>query len=105
MLEVIKRITTIDGTVYQNNNLDSTKLWQIELKLNPLDKDFRVQNSLTSTGWRHTFYTDEKTLQRHGLVPKFVKGVTDVTVIDKKLEDLVLELLERVGVYPSLSGE
>ena len=102
MREKIVRITTHDTKkVYEfsiNNTKNITDLWEVEIKIAEVDWLGRTDRYPQAT---KKIYLERETLESHGLTEAVKNEEGKVVEPPKTPEDLILELLETVGIYPT----
>lgn len=74
------------------------QLWQVELRISPLNEHGTAGTTCVATGVTHV---SRETLEQHGLLPRVVTKRLAPGGPTPTAEDLILELLECVGVYPT----
>ena len=97
--QTIVRITTADTKkTYDLPGKDIPQLWKAKLSLHSINRD--GANSLSYPEAEVDVYLERQTLIDRGLVSK---RSIDTPKPDPSptMEDLIIELLERVGVYPT----
>lgn len=97
MIENITRIKTVTGNVYELPGKGIPQLWEIQLFIYHINENGSVdRNSTRSSG----IHVEREVLENHGLLPRADTKEVE-SPVTKTPEDLILELLERVGVYPT----
>ena len=96
----VVRITTADTkkTYEFDGKKDNLQLWEVSLQIRCVDDWGR-----SSSGSRHTegqVYLERQTLVNAGLLPVAAQDKEPTPEEKRTVEDLILELLEHVGVFP-----
>ena len=98
-IETERYVTTVNGKRYKLGAPDTPQLWAVELRMKYLSprghSDFRETNPV-----RETVYIEQETLLQYGLQSKLLQK-KQTQPAPRTAEELILELLEYVGVYPS----
>ncbi len=105
MRENIIRITTHDTRKtyeFPMKTGNNPYLWEVELRIGFVKANGRTLYGLS----RNTsIFLEESTLKQHGLIGKAIGKQRNKIEPSKNPEDLILELLELVGVYPMEENE
>jgi len=96
----VVRITTEDTKkTYEFPGEDNPRLYSVELKITAIDHGGHLQ-SYGTIGAKH-IHLEENTLLKAGLLPRRYNVPDEKEVpTEETPEDLILRLLEHVGVYP-----
>lgn len=92
-------ITTSDTkkTYEYPSKKDSPQLWEVKMEIHCVDN---YGNSFSSCSRVDNIFLERETLEQHGLLPGNIKKDTAPNTPSPTVEDLILRLLELVGVYP-----
>ena len=102
MREKIVRITTYDTKKTfefpAKEGVENPQLWEVELRTGGVGHDGRTRYGLSK---ETSIFVERHTLEDHGLTGKIIDKKGKEVIPPKTPEDLILELLEIVGVYPT----
>ena len=97
MKKTVVRITTEDTKkTYELPGEDTPQLWAAEISVAAVDQYGHNRNP---DSCKKTIYLERQTLIDHGLIGK-MQETKDQSVPAPTAEDLILQLLECVGVFP-----
>jgi len=92
--ETFVRITTEDTKkTYELPGKDVPQLWHVSMEIRSHEKGYSI--------CKEDIYLERQTLVDHGLVPQVEKDTPPPAPVPT-VEDLILQLLEAVGVFPEV---
>jgi len=98
MKTTIVRITTEDTKkTYELPGEDVPQLWAAEISVTCVDK---YGYHTTPNSNKKTIYLERQTLVDHGMLPQSHTDEKPPVPVAPTAEDLILQLLECVGVFP-----
>jgi hypothetical protein len=110
MKESIVEITTHDTKkLYRFNGSPAPtrpQIWRVNLSIGCVYNTGHTSSMVTSlpSSTKCSVYLERATLERHGLLPVIDTKVEEKSVQPLTAEDLILQLLELVGVFPVQEG-
>lgn len=97
-VEVEHYVRTVSGIRYRLGHEGTPQLWAVELRISPVGDHGYMQ---MPNGASATVFVERGTLQEHGLLPRPKTAAKENPSDVKPVEELILELLSHVGVYPA----
>ena len=95
----VTRITTSDTKkTYEFTGPDTPRLWAVDLQINSVNTNGLITRYSSDTPT--TVFLERETLKEHGLFPRVKTEVSEPVGIAPTVEDLILDLLGHLGVYP-----
>ncbi len=100
-IETERYITTVSGKRYKLGVEGNPQLWSVELSVAAMDQNTGHHRHDAGRDLRERVFVERTVLEDHGLVPRKKEPDKPAEEPLKTAEDLLLELLEHVGVYPA----
>ncbi len=94
------RVKTVSGKVYELPGKDVPQLWEVSISIHHVNG----KTGYVDQGYRSSegkIHVERDVLEDHGLLPMSDERKKEGITPTKTAEDLILELLEHVGVYPA----
>jgi len=95
MIKTTHSANLLDGKIIDLD--DSIQVWEITLGISAVN---HTTGRANKPSIKRTFHVAREILEKCGMLPQITTPATTPEKQQESIQDLVLQLLERVGVYP-----